>query len=337
MRALQSLLGLAYLRADRKSWYKLCGPLMLFAVFLKTLPFFALIGLGFGAARFRFFPPEATAWLTKFVFYFALSAMLFRLSATLPLSQIWDLNLALAYLSATLLLYGALFSWSLLRGSSASVATIEAQAGSIGNVGFLGLPMLSILMGASSAGPILIILTIDMIVFSSLVTLLITALRGAKPGLAMIADLGLGLIKNPMVASMIAGFVWSAGGLAMPAPLDETLLLLGSAATPCALFAIGASLARKSDERPALPAALSFAKLILHPALAALMGFAVFPLAPEAASVIVATTALPVAGNIYILAQHYGVIPQRVSAAILISTACSIVTIPLVIAWVTSA
>jgi len=56
-------------------------------IFLQTLPFFALIGLGYGAGRTGFFTPEATAYLTKFVFYFALSAMLFRVSASLCLSS----------------------------------------------------------------------------------------------------------------------------------------------------------------------------------------------------------------------------------------------------------
>ena len=50
------------------------------AIFMKTLPFFAIIGLGYWAGRTRFFSPEATAFLTKFVFYFPLSAMLFARS-----------------------------------------------------------------------------------------------------------------------------------------------------------------------------------------------------------------------------------------------------------------
>ena len=48
----------------------------------------------------------------------------------------------------------------------------------------------------------------------------------------------------------------------------------------------------------------------------------------------IAAASLPVAGNVYILAQHYGVAPQRVSTAILISTAASIVTVTTVIAWI---
>lgn len=303
-------------------------------IFLKTLPFFAIIALGYGAGRLRIFPPEATAWLTKFVFYVALSAMLFRLTVNLSFAEIWDPAFAAAYLAATGGLYALQFALSRLRGVSLAEATIEAQVGSIGNTGFLGIPMLAVLLGPSSNGPILMVLTIDMFVFSSLVTLLITAARSGRLTLGSIRTLALGLIRNPMLVSMVAGFAWSGTGLPVPAPMAETLTLLGGAATPCALFAIGASLAGRSAERLAVAGWLSFSKLILHPAAAALMALVVFPVAPAAAGAMIAAAALPVAGNIYILAQHYGVAPQRVSAAILISTACSILTVPLVIAWV---
>ena len=75
------------------------------AILFKTLPFFALIALGYWAGRTRFFTQEATAYLTKFVFYFALSAMIFRFAANLELAEVWDINLVLAYLSGTCLLY----------------------------------------------------------------------------------------------------------------------------------------------------------------------------------------------------------------------------------------
>jgi len=45
-------------------------------VFLQTVPFFGLIALGYMAVRSGFFTAEATAIITKFVFYFALPAML---------------------------------------------------------------------------------------------------------------------------------------------------------------------------------------------------------------------------------------------------------------------
>ena len=108
--------------------------------------------------------------------------------------------------------------------------------------------------------------------------------------------------------------------------------MLGSAATPGALFAIGASLAFKSAERLRWPLGFIL-KLVMHPVVAYRRFY--FPSESYAASVMVAAAAC-VAGNVYILAQHYAVAPVRVSASILISTFFSILTVPAVIAWFNS-
>ncbi|MFC7706448.1 AEC family transporter [Plastorhodobacter daqingensis] len=304
------------------------------AIFLKTLPFFALIGLGYLAGRTRFFPEEATAWLTKFVFYFALSAMLFRFAANLSLAEIFDLPFVLAYLSGSLAVYLIATLVAFLRRLPVAEAAVEAQVAVIGNTGFLGVPMLVVLLGPAAAGPVLMVLAIDLIVFSSLITLIITGSRQGRMSSGVFRSLGMGLLKNPMIVSISLGLAWSASGMAVPGPLNEFVALLGAAATPGALFAIGASLAARSAERMQVAVWLSFAKLVLHPAAVAVAALLLFPVDPFAAGVMIAAAALPVAGNVYMLAQHYGVAPQRVSAAILISTAVSIVTVSLVIAWV---
>jgi predicted permease len=303
------------------------------AIFLKTLPFFAVIGLGYFAGRTRFFPAEATAWLTKFVFYFALSAMLFRFTATLDLGALLDANFIAAYVAGTFALWLITFGAAKLRGEPVMESAIEAHTGVTGNLGFLGVPMLVALLGERAVGPVLLILTLDLIVFSSIVTLIITGVRHGKVSLSMVRALAIGLLKNPMIVWIVIGLTWAAFKIPMPAPLLDFSTLLGAAATPGALFAIGASLADKSAERLGPAVWLSFAKLALHPALI-LIALMIFPVDPYAAGCMIAAASLPVAGNVYILAQHYGVAPSRVSASILISTALSIVTVPPVIAWV---
>lgn len=306
------------------------------AIFLKTLPFFALIGLGWVAGRTRIFPEEATAWLTKFVFYFALSAMLFRFAATLSLAEIFDVGFALAYLCGSAVVWALGMAVARLRGQPLADAAMEAHTAMTGNTGFLGVPMLVVLLGVQAAGPVLMVLTIDMIVFSSLITMLITGARQGRISVALLGALAMGLLRNPMIVSMVGGLAWSGLHLPMPVPLDEFTQILGAAATPGALFAIGASLAaRRAAERVAPAVWLSAAKLVLHPAAVAVAALWVFRVEPYAAGVMIAAAALPVAGNVYILAHHYGVAQARVSAAILISTAASIVTVPAVIAWVT--
>ncbi|MCY4100332.1 MAG: AEC family transporter, partial [Rhodobacteraceae bacterium] len=60
----------------------------------------------------------------------------------------------------------------------------------------------------------------------------------------------------------------------------------------------------------------------------------VFRVDPFSASIMIMAAAMPTAGNIYILAQHFGVAPKRVSATILISTAVSVITLSIVIAMI---
>lgn len=303
-------------------------------ILLKTLPFFALIGTGYLAGRARFFGPEATAALTKFVFYFALSAMLFRFAANLSLGAVFDWNFVFAYLSGCIVIYALATAVALWRRVSVEEAAVEAQCAVIGNVGFLGVPMLVLLLGEAAAGPVLLVLAVDLIVFSSLITLIITGVREGRMSLGILRVLAVGLVKNPMIVSIVLGLAWGATGWAVPVPVNEFLGTLGAAATPGALFAIGASLAGRSAERVQVAAWLAFCKLVLHPAAVAVAALVIFPVEPFAAAVMVAAAALPVAGNVYILAAHYGVAPQRVSTAILLSTAASVLTVTGVIAMV---
>ena len=305
------------------------------AIFLKTLPFFALIGLGYWAGRTRFFTAEATAYLTKFVFYFALSAMLFNFSANLSLAEVWDGRLVAAYLWGTAFVYGIATLVCYVRGLSVEITAIESQCAVIGNVGFLGVPMLTLLLGPEAIGPVMMALAVDLIVFSSLIVILITGSRDGRMSLAILRTVGLGLVKNPMIVAITLGLIWSGLKLPIPAPMGEFLTLLGAAATPGALFAIGASLASKSAERLSVAGWLSFCKLVLHPVFVAFACFILFKVEPYQAMVVISAAALPVAGNVYILAQHYGVAPQRVSAAILVSTALSIVSVSVWIGWLT--
>ena len=303
-------------------------------IFLKTLPFFALIALGFQAGRTGFFTSEATAYLTKFVFYFALSAMLFRFAANLSLAEILDWWFVAAYLTGCFVVYFLAMGVAFLRKRPITEAAIEAQCAVIGNTGFLGVPMLIVLLGPAAAGPVLMVLSLDLIVFSSLIVILITGSRDGRMSFGILKTVGMGLVKNPMIMSMVAGLAVSGAEIELPAVVDEFVAILGAAATQGALFAIGASLAGKSAERVSVAAWISFCKLALHPLAVGIAALLIFPVPLFDAAVMISAAALPVAGNVYMLAQHYGVAPQRVSASILISTAISIVTVSLVIGWV---
>ncbi|KAB7616301.1 AEC family transporter [Amylibacter sp. SFDW26] len=305
-------------------------------ILLQLIPFFAIIGLGYAAGVTKIFPPEATAALSKFVFFFALSAMLFRFAANLSLSEIFDVPFITAYLSGTMLIYLIATAIAMIRRKGMQEAAIEAQCAVIGNVGFLGIPVFIILLGPQSIGPVMLALAVDLILFSSLVVILITAGGGDRMTAAVFKKVAFSLFKNPMVVSITCGIVWSFFNIPIPKPMNDFLDILGAAAAPGALFAIGASLADKSAGQVKVASWLSFCKLVLHPAAVAFFALYVFDVAPYAAAVMIALAALPVAGNVYIIAQHYNVAPQRASAAILISTILSIITLTVILKYVMS-
>ena len=125
-------------------------------------------------------------------------------------------------------------------------------------------------------------------------------------------------------------------GFGLAPVLDKTLGFIGQAGPPTALFALGASLGVRELARglhgPLGAAGLmTVTKLAIHPALAFAMARALgLDAFLTAALVIVA--ALPVGANVYIFAQHYDVAVPEASSAVLISTALSMASIP-VLLW----
>ena len=303
------------------------------AVLLQVLPFFALVGLGWGAGVSGFFSREATAALTRFVFYFALSAMIFGFVVSLPMAALWDPRFVVAYLAGSVPVYLLAFVTGIGRGTGASVAAMEAQCAVVGNVGFLGIPMLVLLLGEAAAGPVMLVLAVDLVVFGSLIVIIVTGARDGRVSPGVILSVGRGLLANPMIVSIVLGLVVSAAGVPIPAPAASFLSILGAAATPGALFAIGCTLAHLPAERPVPAAWLTVLKLGLHP-LAVAAAATRLEVEPYAAGVMIAAAALPVAGNVYILASHYGVAAGRVSASILFSTVLAVATVPPWIAWI---
>lgn len=304
-------------------------------IFLNTLPFFALIALGYAAAKCSLFSQEATTHLTKFVFYFALSAMLFKFSSNLALNDILEWDFMAAYLIGSLALYLTTATIARFRGQPFQSAVIEAQCSVIGNMGWMGLAMLPILLGEQAISYIIMVLIIDLIIFGPLIVILLVAHREGQLNLKLFQTVGLGLLKNPLVLSISTGLMWAAFEIPVPTLLNRFMTILAGASTPGALFAIGASMAFVARGHIDVPLYLSINKLILHPVLVGVTALFIFAIDPFASAVMIACAAMPIAANVYMIATHYGVPSQRIAIAILISTTTSVVTISTIIGLVT--
>ncbi|MDP2255072.1 MAG: AEC family transporter, partial [Polaromonas sp.] len=314
----------------------------MFSIFLVTFPFFALVLAGYVAARRRMLPLEAIPGLNGFVLYFVLFCMLYCFGANTPIEQLLDGSLVAVYLLCAMLMVG-LTIWLTRQGRIGwNDASFGALVAAFPNTGFMGVPLLVALMGAQAAGPAIVAIMVDMVITSSL-CIALSRLDGAdEHGAARAARLALkGVVANPLPWSIALGALASAVGFALPEPLMGTVSLLADAASPVALFTIGAVLARSQmNSATRTPLAdyvpVALIKLVVHPLLVGGVGLGAIalglPLDRFALTVVVLVAALPSASNVAMLAERFGADNGRIARIILLSTVLAFFSFPAAVA-----
>jgi predicted permease len=216
-------------------------------------------------------------------------------------------------------------------------AAFGALVGAFPTTGFMGVPLLVALLGTAAAGPAIVTIVIDMVITTSL-CIALSRLDGAgQQGVSQAAKNALlGVVKNPLPWAILLGTLFSAFQIELPGPVEKTVALLGDAASPVALFTIGAVLARSQKIahheqhgpltwKDYVPVALI--KLFLHPLLVLAVGLAVIsmgvPIDAFALKVMVLVAALPSASNVAMLSERFGADNGRIARIILVSTAAA--------------
>lgn len=317
---------------------------------LLFVPFFALVLMGWAAARSRLLPLEGIGALNTFVLFFGLSAMLFRLGASGALHQSGLFGLLLAYGLAGGAVAALALWWGVRAGLVRRDSGLTALVTAFPNTGFLGLPLLTGLLGPQAAGPIAATILVDVLVLSSLCLAWAHSHAGRDlPGEdpleawhAAQASLK-GALRNPLLWSMALGMAVSWLGWHLPHAVDETVRLLGLSATPTALFTLGAILARAQMQPSSGPAASTsvwapvLLKLAVHPWLVCGVGwglqFAGVDLPAAGLLTVILAAALPSASNVSMLAEREGANTALVARVILWTTACALLTLTL---WASS-
>jgi malonate transporter and related proteins len=305
-------------------------------ILLITFPFFALVLCGYVAARRQLLPQAAIPGLNTFVLYFALPCMLYRFGAGTPIAQLLNPSVFFVYLLCALTMVGFTMAVTLSHRIDWNNAAFGALVAAFPNTGFMGVPLLVALLGAQAAGPAIVTIVVDLLITSSLCIALSRLDAADKHGASVALRNALkGMLSNPMPWAIAIGALSSLLGLTPIAPVMQTIGLLADAASPVALFTIGAVLARSqmtsSDATPwtdYVPVALK--KLVLHPLLVLLVGSAAIalgvPLDKFSLTVIVLVAALPSASNVSLLAEKFGANNGRIARIILVSTVLAFFT-----------
>ena len=148
-----------------------------------TLPFFGLIFLGFMAAKFFNKEQSASDWLTIFVVYFTVPALLFSLLSKAPIEELGNMTFIVAATGSTLLVFILAFLLTkALYNTGIAATSLRAAAGSYSNCGYLGVPLAVAAFGSSAAIPATLIVCFDSLLIFVLVPVFIALGRSDRPG-----------------------------------------------------------------------------------------------------------------------------------------------------------
>lgn len=315
-----------------------------------TFPFFALVLCGYGVTRLRWLPLDAILGLNVFVLYFALPCMLFRFGAATPIARMLDPSIFGTYLLCALMMVGFTVATTRRGPVGWNDASFGALVAAFPNSGFMGVPLLVRLLGERAAAPAIVALAVDMVFTSSLCIALSRVRLVGQAGGSDQAVLNAlkGMATNPLPWAIALGCGVSASGLALPIMVTTPVGMLADAASPVALFTLGAMLARTGLQAGATTTAprrrgdvwqIVLYKLVLHPLLVLGAGrlaiAAGAPLDGFAATVLSLVAALPSASNVPMLAERFGADAGRIAHIVLITTILAFVSFSAAVALLT--
>lgn len=273
--------------------------------------------------------------ISRFVFTILIPVLLFDAMAHIELPEQFNWPFLLSYYGVMFVIFAAGFLiaryWFQLGPQGQA---IFGMGSSYSNLVLVGLPLVSAGLGEVALLPYFMIISLHSA--TQFFTVMILAERGQGDGqtagaiaLQTVKNLG----RNPIISGLVLGLLANVLAIPLPAPLEETLDIIGRATLPCALFVLGASLnGYKVVGHLQEAGFLIGLKMILQPFLVWVLAFGVFGIDPLWGSVAVMAAGMPIGVNAYIFAQKYQVVVPALSTAVLLSTLLAIVTQSLLLA-----
>ena len=296
-------------------------------------PIFAVIAAGFACGRFGLLGPTAGSELNRFVVYLGLPALLFGVMADAKWSSLWQPGFIASFGIGVFVVFGGTLIYRVSTGHHLTDASIDGLNAGYANVGYIGFPLCELIFGHQSLALVTIatIITIS-ILFAIAIILVESSLQAERRPAHLLWKVGRSLLRNPLLVAPVLGTVFAASGATMPASIETFFKLLGGAASPCALVALGLFIAEKRETAETQNASswlLVGLKLIVHPAVTWVLAFKVFSLPPALGHLAVVLAALPTGTGPFMLAEFYQREAVATSRAILVSTIGSIFTLTL--------
>ncbi|MFA9216512.1 MAG: AEC family transporter [Sphingomonadaceae bacterium] len=298
----------------------------------SILPVFLIILLGVAIRNYEWLPEDFFPSIEKFSYNIAFPALLFSGTARLSFHSGQVGELALATLLPTALVVGLTLLGLLCTRQLPDSARSSVLQGAMRPNTYFGIAVSALYFDAKAAALVMLALALCLPVVNVASILALSWWSGRRTDFAQV---GRTLVRNPIILSTLGGVLFSLSGLVLPAPLMNTLDILGRAALCLGLLCVGSGLVFSLQGlRPVALGFSSLLKLLIMPLLAAKVCL-LFQVSAPVTLAACFYCALPTAPNAYIMARQLGGDARLMAALITLQTLLAALTVPLSRAFLT--
>jgi malonate transporter len=302
------------------------------AVLSVIAPVFGLIALGFLAVRLKAYPAGGIPSLIAFVNNFATPSLLFYSMVTSDFRSAFNIGvIGPFYFGAFTCFVLGILAGRVLFKDSPGEGVASGFSAMFTNTVLVGLPIIQRAYGQEALPTILSIIGLHgaILLTSAMITMELVR-RDGRPLPAALAQAGKRVASNPLLWGIGAGLIANFAGVTLNEPVDAFFAMMASAVIPVALFAIGGALNEyRLSENWVQAAALSFIKLMIHPAICYVLMVLVFQVPIEIARYGIIMAAMPAGINSYVFATYYNRGVSVAASTILIGTVSSALSVAL--------
>jgi predicted permease len=296
---------------------------------LISLPIFLIIFSGWFFRKVAIVDKTWVTTLNGFAYYIALPSLIVSsfLSVDFFDSNTWTL----AFESITIVILFSLFVFLVLLPfkMDRGIKNAVLLGSMVGNTVFLGFPLIEINFGVGYLSQSALIGSFLLIV-PILLAMVFIQHQNVSQAFSFKREF-FEFIKNPLVLSVVVGVLLSLlhPDYVLFESITKTLSMLGSTASPIALFALGAFLCGKSKNNIGILLLVSFFKLLVFPLGAILVSLYVFKQGDV--KVLTLLSSMPVAVTTFVIAEKCGLDEKLIGDSILVSTILSFFVVPIIV------
>lgn len=205
-----------------------------------TMPVFFMMVLGYILKKLKWMDEAFASKINSFVFHVPLPVLVFKDLATVDFVKVWDTKFVIfcfvATLLSILLAAGLSFLWK-----DKSIQGEFVQASYRSSAAILGIAFIQNIYGNAGMGPLMVVASVPLYNVAAVIILTLLGKERKKLDKALVIKTVKGILTNPIIIGIVAGFVWSLLRIPMPSIMEKTVTNVANIATPLGLMAMGAA------------------------------------------------------------------------------------------------